>query len=314
MTLPQETKTTTNPLTQMQLELALPVPAEVKDLLPSILSKESISVLGWMMEESVMQGHIETYNLLAPEVFCRADLFYPAIREAAVDAIYRDRESIIDDLLDRVAALPNPGHFADWQLDSDTDTKPGEISTNRPVRRYDIFRMALHMAIKRGSAVNVLRILSRDEVPTFMLGPALAKATELQNAPIVALLVQDLMRDKPQVNRFMAQRMGTTEEDMRVFRDLQNERGLWIKYCLDISVPGGDDDVTAALLPAYLECVVGHPTSRLLGESGFLYALPVEMYVCVSRELCAKLVVRDIPVKLRSLLYNLLSVKDGKGS
>lgn len=261
-----------------------------------------------MLEESVLHGHTETYHLLAPEVFSRSEKFYDPIRHAAAEAIIKNRDDIIDDLFSRISALPNPGHYEDWLYTVDDD---GMIAENE-VRRCDIIGLALCAAVEYGSIPALRKVLGIDELPVYMVGTALEAATRLHDADMAGVLVQELMRTKAQVTRYIMQRCGFEVVDERVELELRIERARHILDCLKIAQGGMVFDVVAVLLPHYLECVAGHPGCEMIQQSGFLYLLSPAEYRHVSRDLCKKLLDCDIPVRFRGLLYSLLEDEDRK--
>ncbi|OJJ61512.1 hypothetical protein ASPSYDRAFT_1173291 [Aspergillus sydowii CBS 593.65] len=295
--------------TEFQLAQAIRHAEDVKNLLPTILTPETVKNIGWMMEETVLHGYTESYHLLAHEVFTRAAQFYDPIRHAAMDAILHNRDDIIDDLFARISALPNPGHYEDWLYTVDEN---GMISDNNEVRRCDIIGSALCAAIHHGSLPAVRKVLGMDDLPVYMVGTALEAATTLHDADMAAVLVQELMREKAQVTRFIMRRSGFETVDVRVGLELRVERATHILDCLKIAEEKGFGDVVAVLLPHYLECVAGHPTCDLLQQSGFIYMFPHELYRYISRGLCKKFLNRDIPVKFRSFLYTLLEDESRK--
>lgn len=289
------------PLTESQLAQAIRHAEDVKRLLPSILTPETIPNIGWMLEESVLRGYTETYHILAPEVFSRSSQFHDPIRHAAASAIIQDRHDLVDDLFARISALPNPGHYEDWLYTVDDH---GMIADTE-VRRCDIIGSALCAAVHHGSLRAVRRVLGIDELPIYMVGTALEAATKLHDADMAAVLVRELMREKGQVTRFIMQRSGFETFDMRVELELRLQRATHILDCLKIAEEMFVD-VLAVLLPHYLECVAGHPTCDLLQQSGFVYMFTPEIYRHISRGLCKKWLNRDIPVRFRSFLYTLL--------
>ncbi|KAL3490272.1 hypothetical protein BJX62DRAFT_238250 [Aspergillus germanicus] len=250
-------------------------PSRIRKLLPRILtSPNAVRLLGLILEDCALVGHLETYRVVAHVVFERAaeqDGYKELITEALSLSIWTRSSFIAQDLVQRVLGIPEEGvrlELLGWGLVC--ASQEGNLELVESLIRVDIRYWNVHVALQCSASRN--------------------------HAEVTALLIDDIMDDATSEKRALDK---SSPRDGKLTSLLTYQCSA-ITAAIIKALDGDCFHATAVLLSPFLECMgrLDGASQKTFNKNRILTQIPLEALKPIPRDVCLELLENQIPAQL----------------
>ncbi|KAL2785460.1 hypothetical protein BJX66DRAFT_343097 [Aspergillus keveii] len=257
-------------------------PSRIRKLLPRILaSPNAVRLLGLILEDCALVGHLETYRVVAHVVFDRVTEqgYKELITEALSLSISKRSSFIAQDLVQRVLGIPGEGvrlELLGWGLVC--GSQEGNLELVESLLREGIRHRNVHVALQCSASRN--------------------------HAEVIALLIDDIMDDVAAEKRGLE---GSPTPDGKLTSSLTYQCGA-ITAAIIKALDEDCFDATAVLLSPFLECMgrLDGPSQKTFNKNRILTRIPLEALEPIPRDVCFELLENQIPAQLITTIFNRL--------
>ncbi|KAL2836882.1 hypothetical protein BJY01DRAFT_251761 [Aspergillus pseudoustus] len=164
-----------------KIRRCLPNADELEKLLPEILAaRQASTYIEDILEQCTINGYLESYKVIAPEVFSSPEKYKKAINNAFADSVQRHHNEIAEDILEGFSLFPTPRD------------------------RRILLSLSLERALSVPNAKLAKKIiqtyLNHEKVPIWALSTPLMKACQMDQRECVRLLVEYIVRTRNQLS------------------------------------------------------------------------------------------------------------------
>jgi hypothetical protein len=257
-------------------------PSRIRRLLPQILaSNNTVRLLGLILEDCALVGHLETYRVVAHVVFERAaeDGYKNLITEALSLSISKRSSFIAQDLVQRILGIPEEGV------------------------RLELLGWGLVCAAQEGN-LELVESLLRENIRHRNVHVALQCAASRNHAEVTGLLINDIMDEVMGEKRGLE---GSHSPDSKLASLLTYQCSA-ITAAIIKAIDGDCFHATAVLLSPFIECMerLDGPSQKTFNKNRILTRIPLEALEAIPRDVCFELLDGKIPTQLTATILNRL--------
>ncbi|KAJ0413270.1 hypothetical protein BJY00DRAFT_319942 [Aspergillus carlsbadensis] len=267
---------------ERELTKHLSSPSRIRKLLPRILaSPNAVHLLGLILGDCALVGHLETYRVVAPVIFERAaeQEYKELVTEALSLSISKRASYIAQDLVQRVLGISEEGV------------------------RVELLGWAVVCAAQEGN-MEIVGSLLGEGIRHREVHVALQCAASRNHAEVAALLIDDIMDDEAAAKRALE---GSASPDGKLSSVLTYQCSA-ITAAIIKALDGDCCHATAVLLSPFIECMgrLDRPLQRTFTRTRILTRIPLEALEPIPRDVCFELLESELPPQLITALLNRL--------